>query len=446
MTSPRSHSALEDAIREHVGALCSAEPDRRPGCEGNRRATDYAAGILARAGWTVSTPEFVCLDWRSDGASLQVEGTEVPITPSPYGPGTKVSGNLVVIDDWADLVDADMSSRILVIHERLAAEPLTPKRFPFYGSEEHARIIHLLETSDPAALLAVTGKHPPLCGALDPFPFIEDGDVDIPSANLRPQDADLLMRSDGAAAQLEIRSERRRSQAQNVIATRGPQDRRITVVAHIDTKPGTPGAVDNAAGVATVLLLSELLSPGAIDELSVGVELLLVNGEDHYAAPGELDWLAAHGDHLDRVMLAINIDGAGYREGRTAFSTYNIDPATEDLIEQALDPRASVISGPAWYQSDHAIFAMRGRPALAFTTELVEEMLETLFHAPDDTPDQVDPGLVVDLARAIADLIVGWPGGPDRNVSDDGTADTNPGSATKSSARGGSSPASSLAS
>jgi aminopeptidase YwaD len=176
------------------------------------------------------------------------------------------------------------------------------------------------------------------------------------------------------------------------------------------------------------------------------VELLLVNGEDHYAAPGELDWLAAHGDHLDRVMLAINIDGAGYREGRTAFSTYNIDPATEDLIEQALDPRASVISGPAWYQSDHAIFAMRGRPALAFTTELVEEMLETLFHAPDDTPDQVDPGLVVDLARAIADLIVGWPGGPDRNVSDDGTADTNPGSATKSSARGGSSPASSLAS
>jgi hypothetical protein len=42
-------------------------------------------------------------------------------------------------------------------------------------------------------------------------------------------------------------------------------------------------------------------------------------------------------------------------------------------------------------------------------------MLETLFHAPTDTPDQVDLSLVVGLAEALEGLILGWP--PDVSVS-----------------------------
>jgi aminopeptidase YwaD len=181
------------------------------------------------------------------------------------------------------------------------------------------------------------------------------------------------------------------------------------VIAHIDTKPGTPGAVDNATGVVALLLLAELLDPARRPDLPIGVELLTVNGEDHYAAPGELAWLASNGDALEEVTLAINIDGAGYRRGKSAYSTYNVDGDAAKHVQRVFATRDDFIRGPDWYQSDHAIFAMRGRPALAITTEYVQEMLGELFHSAADTPDQVDIDLVVGIAEALEELILTWP-------------------------------------
>ncbi|MDJ0925220.1 MAG: M28 family peptidase [Acidimicrobiia bacterium] len=390
----------------HLETLCSFLPDRRPGSHGNLEATSYAAAVLTSAGWQVSQPDFDCIDWRTEGGRLQVAGVEVPITPSPYGLGVDTTGPVRVISDPADLDRPELHDAIVVLTGSLAKEPLTPKRFPFYGSEEHTRIINAIEEVRPAAVLAITGKYPALCGALDPYPLIEDGDFTIATANVRPADAKPLLSADGRPADLEIRSERWSTRARNVIATRGPQAPRVTVMAHIDTKPGTPGAVDNAAGVVVLFLVAERLA--GLD-LPIGVELVAINGEDHYAAPGELDWLAANRGRLDDIALLLNIDGAGYRGGRSAFSTYNLEPLLEGHVATTFANRPSLVPGPEFYQSDHAIFAMRGRPAMAITTELVDEMLETLFHAPTDTPEQVDPSLLVDIADGISGLIMGWP-------------------------------------
>jgi aminopeptidase YwaD len=152
-----------------------------------------------------------------------------------------------------------------------------------------------------------------------------------------------------------------------------------------------------------------LLDPARHPDLPIGVELLAVNGEDHYAAPGELAWLASNGDALEEVMLAINIDGAGYRRGKSAYSTYNVDGAAAEHVRRVFEARDDFIHGPDWYQSDHAIFAMRGRPALAITTEHVQQMLGELFHSAADTPDQVDIDLVAGIAEALEELIVTWP-------------------------------------
>ena len=236
------------------------------------------------------------------------------------------------------------------------------------------------------------------------------GDFTIPTANLRPEAAAPVLARDGTAARVTIDSERLPSRAENVIATRGRADRRITVIAHIDSKPGTPGAVDNAAGVVALLDLAARLSPRRQRDLPVGVELLAVNGEDHFAAPGELDWLAANEDHLADISLVVNIDGAGYRGARSAYSTYNLAGGTQAHIDRSFSQQRSITTGPEWYQSDHAIFAMRGRPVVAITTELVDEMLETLFHAPTDTPDKVDTDLVADLAEGLSRLVLTWPG------------------------------------
>ena len=51
-------------------------------------------------------------------------------------------------------------------------------------------------------------------------------------------------------------------------------------------------------------------------------------------------------------------------------------------------------------------------PVLAYTQAgrlYADEMLDQLFHAPTDTPDQVDVGLLLDISDSIADLITSWP-------------------------------------
>lgn len=395
-----------DTAARHLEALCSFLPDRRPGGAGNLAATDYTASVIAAAGWEVTTSEFDCVDWKTEGGDLAIAGVSVPITPSPYGLGVDVSGPVRILRDAADLDQSGLSGSIVVLSDSLATEPLTPKNYPFYSSEEHSQIISVLEAAGPAAVLAITGKYPALCGALDPFPLIEDGDFAIPTANVRPADAEPLLGGDNKYASLTIRSERWTTRARNVVAARGSQAPRITLMAHIDTKPGTPGAVDNAAGVVVLFLVAEQLANAT---LPIGVELVVINGEDHYGAPGEIDWLAANEGRRDDIVLLLNIDGAGYRGGRSAYSTYNLDAALEDHIESVFAPRASLTRGPDFYQSDHAIFAMQGRPAMAITTEMVDEMLEKLFHAPTDTPDQVDVNLLLDIADAIGDLTMGWP-------------------------------------
>lgn len=393
---------------EIIADLCSAVPDRRPGSPGNTEATTHVARMLSRVSWPVERREFVCVDWRTEGGSLTVDGVSIDVTPSPYGCGVSAVGPLRILRKIEHLYRRDLGGAVVVLDGDLASEPLTPKGYPFYGSDEHTALISALESAVPAAIIAVTGRYPALCGALDPFPLIEDGDFAIPTANIRPGESAQILQRDGEPARIEIRSERWLSTAQNVVATRGPLSGRITVAAHIDTKPGTPGAVDNAAGVAVLVLLAALLSPRRHPHLGVGVELLVVNGEDHYAAPGEVAWLSDNEGTLNDIALFVNIDGAGYRAGRTAYSTYNVADTAKSRIDLVFEDRADLVEGPEWYQSDHAIFAMQGRPALAFTTEHVEEMLETLFHAPTDTPDKVDAALLVGIATALEDLIVRW--------------------------------------
>jgi aminopeptidase YwaD len=395
-----------DRVIAVLEKLCGVEPDRRPGSGGNEEAVQFVAGMLRNSGWDVTLPEFACLNWHGEEGFATIGTETVHLVPSPYGLGVDATGPVRVVGTAHGLARTDLAGSVLIVTGDLVAEPLTPKAYPFYRSDEHTAIIQALEAIRPAVIIAVTGKHPELCGALDPFPWIEDGDFEIPAAAVRPSAAAALFESDGKSARVSIQATRVPSTARNVIARQGPAGPRVTVCAHIDTKPGTPGAVDNATGVAALILLAERL--GQHDSLPIGVELLAVNGEDHFAGPGEVAWLAENDGHLNDIELFVNIDGAGYRRGRTAFSLYNVGEQRSATIRDGFEAFDDLFEGPAWYQSDHAILAMQGRPALAFTTEHIEEMLIKLFHAETDTIREVAPQRITSLAAALESLIMDW--------------------------------------
>ncbi|MBT8242039.1 MAG: M28 family peptidase, partial [Acidimicrobiia bacterium] len=334
---PTTVTDLARAAERHVAALCAVQPDRRPGSAGNEYATRYVETQLTALGWTATSRQFDCLDWYSNGGSLMVAGSTIEIVPSPYGHPICTSGPIRIASTLDELSAPDLGGSVLVLTGELTAGQLTPTNYPFYQNEQHGRVLHALRRAEPSAVIAITGQCPELCGAIDPFPLIEDGDFPIPTANIRPGDAQEILSHDGEIAEIHIHSDRRHSTARNIGAVSGPQDQRILVMAHIDSKPGTPGAVDNASGVVVVLLLAHLLADHTPDP-PVGIELLWVNGEDNWAAPGEQAWLHDHRDELGAIELAINIDGAGYQHGTTSYSTYNVPPPIDAHIEAVCDP------------------------------------------------------------------------------------------------------------
>jgi len=385
----------------HLQTLCSVEPDRRLGGPGNDSAVRYVAAQLEDLGWATSLQWFDCLGWHTDGGEIRIDGTTHPVEPAPYGAGVSTRGRLVAAATAEELAAADADGAILLLHGGLTAQPLTPRRYPFYESAEDEAVLRLIEGSAAAAVVAVTGRFPEMCGAVDPFPFIEDGSVDVPAASVGKAIGAALLDQIGRHAEIHLGSRRWPARGANVVARRGRRDRRITVVAHIDTKPGTPGALDNGTGVVTLLRVAEALRDEGFDH-GTGIEMLVVNGEDTYSAAGEVRYLAEA--NLHEVALAINVDGIGLPGGDTAWSLYGCPDELADVLRGQLE-QPGLVEGQAWIQSDHAVFAMRGCPALAFTSADLDTALGWVAHAPTDTPDGVDVRSVETTAGAIADVV-----------------------------------------
>ncbi len=380
--------------------LCAMTPDRRPGGPGNHAAVDLVAARLTDLGWEVETPGFPVVCWEGEPGWLRLADRDWPVAPSPYALGWQGRAAVHPASTEQDLA-ADHAGAIVLLHGEVAAAPLTPKGYPFYGSERDTRIVARLEACEAVAVLAITGRAPEIAGSVEPFALIEDGAFLVPTGNLCAAHGTEVLAAlaefrQETAADLLLPSRRWTASARNIVAHRGRQDGRVTVVAHIDSKPGTPGAVDNASGVVVLVRVAELLADAPSD---IGVELLLVNGEDHYAAPGEQHYLA--GTDLAGVRLAINVDGAGYRGGPTAFSSYG----SVDELDLAPLAAEGLVPGPPWPQSDHMVFAMSGVPAIALTSWDLTTLMQHVTHSAHDTPDLVDVDLLEAAARGIARVI-----------------------------------------
>jgi aminopeptidase YwaD len=109
---------------------------------------------------------------------------------------------------------------------------------------------------------------------------------------------------------------------------------------------------------------------------------------------------------LDEIVLGINLDGVGYRHGKTAYSLYECPPELAGVIQRVFSAQPTMIEGPPWYQGDHSLFLMQQRPALALTSERTSELLTTIIHTPNDRPELVDSTKLVTSAHTLRDLIV----------------------------------------
>lgn len=396
-------SQLTEKTKEYLDTLCNQIPNRRVGSEGNRLATTFFAHTIKTFGFDIDCPEFACIDWQSDGAIIAVNGQTYAAQVSPYSLAAQVRAPLMTAGSATELQTLEISNKILLMRGELTKEQFLPKNFPFFQVEEQQKIVQLLETKKPLAIITATTRNPEMAGALYPFPVFEDGDFDIPSVFITEEQGNQLATYAGKVVSLEIKATRIPARGCNVVARKGNNpNQRIVLFAHIDAKLGTPGALDNGTGIVTLLLLAELLRDYAEDKC---IEIVALNGEDYYSNPGEQLYLNQNEGKFQEIVLGINIDGLGHLKGKTAYSTYECTPEITALVEKVFSEDEHFLSGEPWFQGDHAIFLMNGRPALALTSELVGELMTEFVHTEKDTPEIVDPNKVARTALAFHELL-----------------------------------------
>ncbi len=393
---------LASRIEAHLLALTGWPEGRPVGSPANHAAEAYIAAALEEAGYAVERQAFDCVDWRLESVELWANGAAQPVVGNPYSPAADVTAPVVVAATYDELAAADLSGRIAVLHGALTAEPLFPRNYPFFTVDEHVRLIDLLQARRPAAVVMVSHA------ADNPAPLIEDGDFALPSVTVAAGVGEALRRTTGPVT-LQLRSTRQPGRAANVIGRRAaPARDKLVLCAHFDTKPGTPGALDNAAGVAAVLALAEQL---AARPPATNVEIVAFNGEDHYAAPGEMAYITGCGSDFGRITLLINVDGVGLRGQPATVAFFNCPAAWTDQARSLMTRWDGIAESEPWPEGDHSIFAMQGVVCLALTSGSIHALLDGVIHTPADTLDLVDPAGIGAAVEFLAGLLaeVGLP-------------------------------------
>ncbi len=396
---------LLSQARQHVDYLCNVIQERRVGGEGNRKATDYFKKVVVQNGWNVEETELSVIDWKTKGAQLSCEDIFFEAESSPYALGCDLEGELIAVNSLEMLKKTEINGKIVFLYGEIAAEQISPKNFVFYNPDHHQELVAILEKGSPLAIVCATERNSAVAGGVYPFPLFEDGDFDIPSVFMKDTEGEKLLHCNHKIVKLISIATRIPSTALNVVARKGNLNApKIVISAHIDAKIGTPGAIDNATGVSVLLLLSELLKEYNGPYL---LELVAFNGEDYYGVPGQMKYIEQHEGNFEKVLLNINIDGAGYKSGISAFSPFDLPQEIQMIFNHVIQEHKNIELGEPWVQGDHSIFVQFGRPAIAVTSSWFIENMECqdITHTPKDNLGIVNFERLPEIAIAITDLV-----------------------------------------
>lgn len=219
----------------------------------------------------------------------------------------------------------------------------------------------------------------------------------------------------------------------NLIArpARCPSGPRLIIGAHIDTVPDSPGADDDASGLAALLEVSRLIgqyAPAApVEFVAFNLEELGMVGSIHYAAALRRQQQPVMG------MLSLEMVGFTESEGRQHYPWFlrGRFPTTGnylglaanrrsrgllEIIERAmrtidgLPVETLVLPGNGWMfpearLSDHAPFWDRGYPALLVTDTAF--FRNPHYHQPSDTVSTLDLAFLEKVTQGLAAAIEG---------------------------------------
>lgn len=382
---------IKTAAKGHAHYLARTIGCRPQGSPQNHAAAAYIRQTLQDAGLKVEEQRFECPAWTCEETYLESNSRILKAAANAFSPPCDVIARSVAIGTIAELEAANLTGRIGLLYGDLTKAPLSAKSW-FLKSERDDHIIRLLESKKPAALLTVQAVKGELVRV------IEDWEFDIPSATVSPAVGLALLKQNAPVLHLRINSRKSRSHACNVVGrTASPDSTRIVLCAHYDTKIDTPGANDNAAGVAVLLTLAQTLSQRSCRH---GLEVVAFTGEE-YLPMGDDEYVRRASDRFEHIVAAINFDGVGQYLGANSITLVAGSQAFQAHVTDLTKNYPGVVWVEPWPESNHSTFSWRGVPSLAFTTEGAVN----LAHLRADTCRWISPAKLQEVVLLTADIV-----------------------------------------
>jgi aminopeptidase YwaD len=392
-----------DGIRRHIEVLTRDIGVRLAGSPGERMAADYVAGEWRRHGVAVSIEEFAVRERVVTSQSLEVLAggawRRFPcslLSNSPGTDGRTVEARLAVIDAATGYQREDLSD-------------LRGKAVVHLGSHiEAADHYRRLMEAGPAFLLFVDVRYPGDVPTADGmFPAYVHHFGAVPTVSVAYRHAWTWLAEGAAAARLRVDGGMRPSLSQNVIGELSGSDPAAGVIhvgAHHDTQADSPGADDNATGVAAILALARALagvprlrtirfvSFGAEEQLSAGSAVFVRRHRDDLRANG-------------RFMF--NFDTLGSHLGWNYLVCNGPDGIAQPFVDalKARGQHVNVSTNLIPY-ADHFPFVAAGVPAAWLGRDNCTAG-RFFHHRPDDDMKMVSCPLVAELAGAVGTALQG---------------------------------------
>lgn len=379
--APPALELSAEAAYQHIVYLSTAIGPRPAGSDGERRAAEYVARTLRGYGYDVEAQPVevrVFEALRSDLAVVRPEVRAIPAAALEQSPSSRgaLEAPLAFVG-LAETVAADLRGSVALIERGVITFAAKVR-----NAEAAGAVAAIIFNNVPGTFQGTLGAAGPLPGIAALAVSREDG---------------LLLESlagRGAVVRLHVETRVLTRVTSNVVAAPfGSPAQAVVVGGHYDTVPPSPGANDNASGVAVMLEVARALH---------GVPLGL--GVRFVAFAAEEVGLVGSGAYVERArtetvaMIDLDMEGVGRRFVAAAGG------ADDTLVLRTLRvaQRLGIAMGRINEErSDHRAFARVGISAV-----LIHRPDDPMIHTPGDRAERIEPAMLLDPLRVTAALLL----------------------------------------
>lgn len=349
---------LDDELKTYIEGLTSAKPDRFIGSRGHRMAFNMIRRLLS--------------SW---GLSVNVQPFTVDVTvPVKWQLELDLGKGYQKIDSLPGLGSPSVNG---LVSELVPVGHAREEDYDSLGDvrgDTHVASLWKNHETVKMSEAAIRGASA-LIWYNDHFDELYSGACDyslspIPGISIRRSVAERILERGGGRMRLSVRSKRKTIRCRNIEARRDNKDGdHFLLTAHYDSRPYTPGASDDASGVAVLLAF---IRNGYDSESALPVRYLFADCEE-VGCKGS-DFFAERvyrANMLKEIRAVINLDAVGWPnlclivKDREAVMDEELTALTRDVLREQGYEAERVRSKTG--KSDHTAFAVKGVKTLWYS-------------------------------------------------------------------------------